>query len=287
MGHPVTGRDLASNFVRANRRLFLAALLSVAVVLAGVWVVGQLNQPDDAVWARIQSEKVWLVATDASYPPFSAVDGNGDLFGFDVDLAEGIARRWGATAAFENITYDALLGSLIAGRDQAVVSAFVPQPERTREVAYTRPYFTAGTVAVVRQAETDLPGGDAVRWAAGKTFAVEYGSGGDALARQWARRVVGVGVLPLPTAAEALVAVEKGQADAALVDAISAYEYLLSHPELKLAGPPLEPEPYVIAVNVKSQMLLREIDMALAAMEADGSLDALKVKWFGEAAAGQ
>jgi cystine transport system substrate-binding protein len=267
-----------------GRRLILTVALAALVVLGGVWVVRRLYQPQDVVWERIQSEKVWLVATDASYPPFSTVDGNGDLFGFDVDLADAIAGRWGAKAAFENITYDALLGSLIAGRDQAVVSAFVPQPERTREVAYSRPYFTAGTVAVVRQAESDLPGGDAVRWAAGKTLAVEYGSSGHALARQWAQRAAGVSVLPKSTAAEALAAVEQGAAAAAVVDAISAYDYLQGHPALKLAGPPLEAEPYVIAVGIKSQMLLREIDGALAAMEADGSLAALKVKWFGEAA---
>jgi ABC-type amino acid transport substrate-binding protein len=91
-------------------------------------------------------------------------------------------------------------------------------------------------------------------------------------------------VLPKSTAAEALAAVEEGAADAAVVDAISAYDYLQGHPALKIAGPPLEPEPYVIAVSVKSHTLLREIDIALAAMEEDGSLAALRVKWFGEAA---
>jgi len=68
------------------------------------------------------------------------------------------------------------------------------------------------------------------------------------------------------------------------VDAISAYDYLQGHPALKVTGPPLEPEPYVIAVSIKSQTLLRAIDQTLAAMEADGSLAALRVKWFGEAA---
>src|SRR5205085_12417797 len=139
-------------------------------------------------------------------------------------------------------------------------------------------------VVVVRKAETDLPDGDMLRWAGGKTLAVEYGSSGHALVRQWEQRAAGVSVLPKSTAAEALAALEQGAAAAAVVDAISAYDYLVGHPALKLAGPPLEPEPYVIAVGIKSQTLLREIDQALADMEADGSLAALRVKWFGEAA---
>jgi polar amino acid transport system substrate-binding protein len=89
---------------------------------------------------------------------------------------------------------------------------------------------------------------------------------------------------PLPTAAEALAAVAGGSADAAVVDAIAAYEFMAQHPELRVAGPPLTPEPYVIAVSVDSPVLLRNFEEALAAMQADGSLAELRVKWLGEAA---
>ncbi|MGH2522575.1 MAG: ABC transporter substrate-binding protein [Anaerolineales bacterium] len=228
------------------------------------------------------------IATDASYPPFSAVDENGDLFGFEIDLAEEIARRWGVRAEFENIAYDALLGTLISGRDDAVISAFVVQPERMGEISFTRSYFVGGTVAVVRTEDQEplrATKEEAERWAAGKTIAVEYGAGGDALARQWARRAPqGLTVLPRPTAAEALLAVENGEADTALVDAISAYDFLLGHPALALAGPPLEPEPYAVAVSRHSRQLYRALEAVLQAMGEDGTLPELRARWFGEAA---
>src|SRR5690554_3687705 len=106
----------------------LAAGVVVAAVLGGLELFGR---GEDEFWERIQARGEFVVATDASYEPFSAVDGNGDLFGFDIELAEAIGRRWGVRVAFENITYDALLGALVAGRDDAVISAFVPQPDRT------------------------------------------------------------------------------------------------------------------------------------------------------------
>jgi len=269
-----------------TRKWWIAAALIVLALGFGIWALGFSRATQDEAWDRIQSSGVFTVATDASYPPFSALDENGDLFGFDVDLADEIGRRWGVQVAFENITYDALLGTLIVGRDDAVISAFVPQPERSREVAFTRSYFVGGTVAVTRQgAEAGLRlTGDSSGWAAGKTLAVEYGAGGDALARRWARRAAGMTVLPGSTAGEALQAVASGEADAALVDAISAYDFLRSHPALALTGPPLEPEPYVIAVSAHSQRLFRELQAALEAIEADGTLPALRVKWFGEAA---
>lgn len=264
---------------RAAPLLGLGALLIAAGLLWRAW-----QTPEDAAWARIQADGRMVVATDASYEPFAATDINGDLFGFDVDLAEAIGRRWGVAVAFENLTYDALLGALVVGRDELVISAFVAQPERTREVAYTAPYFTGGTLVVIRRDTGEPIVGAAEAWAAGKTLAVEYGAGGDALARQWARRVVGVTVQPLATAADALAAVAAGTADAAVVDAIAAYSFLMDHPDLRLAGPPLGPEPYVIAVSANSPVLLARLEETLAAMEADGTLGHLRAKWLGEAA---
>ena len=266
------------------RPLLFALLAAGVLVAAGLGGLELLDQEEDEFWARIQARGEFVVATDASYVPFSAVDANGALFGFDVELAEAIGRLWGVRVTFENITYDALLGALVAGRDDAVISAFVPQPERTREVAYTQPYFVGGTVAVIRAADGQPLEGEPLAWAAGKRLAVEYGAGGDALARQWARRVAGVEVLPHATAAEALLAVEEGRADAALVDLISAYDFMLGHPVLRLAGPPLEPEPYVIAVSIEAPILRYQLEQALNVLEADGTLPALRVKWFGEAA---
>ncbi|MCC7358679.1 MAG: amino acid ABC transporter substrate-binding protein [Anaerolineales bacterium] len=266
------------------RKSALAAAGVAAVLLTAALLWRAAHPLEDAAWARIQADGRILIATDASYEPFSAVDANGDLFGFDVDLADAIARRWGVTAVFENITYDALLGTLIVGRDDAVISAFVAQPERTREVSYTAPYFTGGTVIVIRRAGGPALTGAPEAWAAGKTLAVEYGAGGDALARQWARRAAGVTVQPLATAGEALAAVSAGTADAAVVDAIAAYRYLADQPELMPTGPVLEPQPYVIAVSVDSPVLLEQLEVALAALEADGSLGGLRAKWLGEAA---
>jgi len=272
----------------AWRRLAWALLAGAALLGLTIWAAGSLGltqlQPDEA-WQRIQARRLITVATDASYPPFSALDENGEFFGFEIDLAEAIAARWGVSVAFENITYDALLPALVARRDDMVISAFVPQPERLKEVSFSRAYFVAGTVAVIRadggrRLGTSRP--DA--WASGQVLAVESGSGGDALARQWARRVSGITLLPCATAQDALQAVVDNRAEAALTDAASTYAFLRDQPALALAGPPLEPEPYAIAVSSRSHELFGQVEQALAALEGDGSLPSLRAKWFGEAA---
>jgi polar amino acid transport system substrate-binding protein len=259
-----------------------AGVVALALLLAlAAWA----RRPEDRAWQRIQQRGLFVVTTDASYPPFAALDAHGNMFGFDIDLAEEIGRRWGVGVSFENITYDALLGTVIVGRNDAVISAFVAQPERTRDVAYTRSYFTGGTVAVIRAGDGRPMESDPLAWAAGQVLAVEYGTHGDALARHWARRAGGVTVLPQPVAAEALLALDNGLADAAVVDVLSAYDFMQAHPRLVITGARLDPEPYVIAVSVDSRVLLRELEIALVEMEADGTLAALRAKWFGPGAA--
>lgn len=275
------------------KRLWTAAG-AAALLLAGLgaWYWGAVRQRDDLAWRAVVERGVLVVATDATYPPFSAVDADGNLFGFDIDLAEALAGRLSARAGrevraeFENLAYDALLPALVAGRDDAVISAFVAQPERAKEVAYTRPYFTAGTVAVIAEGDAPLASAEAgPAWAAGRRLAVEYGAGGDVFARQWARLADGVAIQPAPSAAEALAALAAGTADAALVDSLSAYDFLRGQPGYRLAGPPLDPEPYVVAVSARSRLLRAALDEVLAEMAADGSLAALVEKWFGPAAA--
>ncbi|MDW8326302.1 MAG: ABC transporter substrate-binding protein [Anaerolineales bacterium] len=270
---------------------WLGVIVFAAVAaLAMIWVASQQRE-EDAAWARIRLTGVLRVATDASYPPFSAVDENGDLFGFDIDLAEALGRRLGARVEFENIAYDALLAAVVSGRNDVVISAFIPQLDKLHEAAFTRPYFVSGTVAVVKEegGRKKEEGGSWADWARGQRLAVEYGAGGDVAARQWARQfagqqAAGVTVLPQPTAQDALLTLVNGAADAALVDAVTAYEFLRSQPGLALAGPPIEPEPYAIAVSARSRELLPALNRALTEMEADGTLPDLRAKWFGEAA---
>lgn len=281
MGDKVSKRRWAAD---GGRWLGVIALVLV-IVLPALWVVS-VRREEDTAWARIRLTGVLRVATDASYPPFSAVDANGDLFGFDIDLAEALGRRLGVRVEFENIAYDALLAAVVSGRNDAVISAFAPQPDKLDEAAFTRPYFVSGTVAVVKEGggRKTEEGRSWTDWARGLRLAVEYGAGGDVAARQWARQVASVTVLPKPTAQEALNTLLNGDADAALVDAVTAYEFLRSHPGLALAGPPVEAEPYAIAVSARSRELLPALNRALAELEADGTLPDLRAKWFGEAA---
>lgn len=267
-------------------------LLAGAAVLAALFLATAFlaHRSEDEAWARIQARGVITFATDPTYPPFEALDGEGNFWGFDIDLARAMAERLGLKAEFESVSYDGLIGTLVTERDDAAISAWVIQPERGKEASFTPPYFNAGVLLVTRE-DVNVAQDDILRyrWQTGKRLAAEYGSTGDALIRKWSRLAAGLNRVAAPDAAAAMQVVADGSADGALVDAVAAYEFLKSHPELKVTqvDDTEAVAPYAVAVSVKSPILLRELTRVLNEMEADGSLGELRVKWFGEAARGQ
>jgi polar amino acid transport system substrate-binding protein len=224
----------------------------------------------------LQETGALRVGLDASYPPFEYVDAANQIVGFDVDLASELGRRMGVEMVFINIAYDGLYDSLLIGQVDILISALVATREYEGKAAFSVPYFNAGEYLVVHEGSSIHSMADLT----GSTLAVEYGSGGDVEARRWERRLAGLGVARFPDSASALQAVVNGEADAALVDGITARLGVGQHPELAL-GDNIVETLIAAAVHPDSTTLKGRIDEVLSEMIYDGTVGALVEKWFG------
>jgi polar amino acid transport system substrate-binding protein len=236
---------------------------------------------------RVIDSGVLRVGMDASFPPFEYVDGEGNLVGYDVDLAREVAARLGVVAGADdlvvdvqfvaNLPYDGLYDALTAERVDVVVSALYVDESRRGTFEFTTPYFNAGHVLVVVEGAGEVA---AMEDLDGRVLAVEFGSEGDVVAREYARRLSDLTILPAPTATEALSAVAIGAADAALVDRLSALAATGAGSGLRVVGDPVTDEPYAIAVWGADRRLLALLNEILNDMETDGTLDVLESRWF-------
>ncbi|MCC7353358.1 MAG: transporter substrate-binding domain-containing protein [Anaerolineae bacterium] len=262
-----------------QRWIQFIALTSLAMLamLAGYLLWQRSHQPDDA-WLRIQQTSVWRVGMDPSFPPFESLDGDDLLVGYDVDMAQAIAARWSVTVTFRGIGFDSLLDAVIAGQVDAAISALPVEPRFARDVAFSIPYFEAGLVLVVRAADTDI---QRVEDLADKRLAVELGSAGDARGRGLQRELNGLTLVPFSLPQEALNAAASGEADAALIDGVSAWEFAAQNREVRLLDRAVVSDPYVIVLPVQSPDLVGAVNKAIEEMRADGTLLALRRKWFG------
>lgn len=248
------------------------------VALLLVTGLGACRSPNDVTWEQVHANGVLRVGMDASFPPFESIAADGSLIGFDVELARELSRRLGVEPQFvANLPYDGLYDALTARRVDVVISALVVNPARTADFAYSLPYFDAGDALVLRS------GDRAIRSVAdldGHDLGVVLGTLGDQEARGWARRSETLSVLPYPTPQEALCAVNAGDVDAAVVDRVSVLEAIGEGYRVTVVGEPIVEAPYAVAMRKDSQLLLREINSALTAMEDDGTLDRLVADWL-------
>ena len=258
----------------SRRRLLIATLAAIALLTLALLAWWQLRPSDDA-WERLQRGGALRVAVDPSFPPFDDVDDNGQLVGFDIELAHELAQRLGVAVEFKAIAFDGLVDAIIAGKADVVISAFPLDPRLSQDVRYSQPYFEGGLVLVTREDSTVVgpknPGGpdDLV----GRSVAVEWGSLGDA----WAR-THGLDIIRQETASDALTRVAGSEADAALVDAVTAA--LSFSPGLVIRTPPLESDPYVIVLPLHAPKLAEAVDEALAEIMMDGTWERLAQTHF-------
>jgi len=261
---------------RRRRALLAAAVLAVAIpLLVFLWPA-----PPDPSLRRVQEAGVLRVGLDASFPPLETTDGRGNFGGYDVDLAEAVARALGVRAEFVNISFDSLYEALPSRKIDVIISGLLYAPEMTRDVLYSVSYLNVGPVLVVRRDSNVAKTADL----AGKTVAVELGSEGQVVAQRLAEKeVAGLVGQTYPTVLEALAALRRGEVAAVIADPIAVSEFVQGEAagdELRVVGGPLSDESYVIAAHRYDRTLLKAIDRALQELRAQGFLEQLADHWF-------
>jgi ABC-type amino acid transport substrate-binding protein len=251
---------------RLARPVFLAGLVLFSLAAC---------ERQDSTWNAVQSRGTLRVGMDPTYPPFENVAPDGSVDGFDVALAEEIGRRLDLDVEFIGISYDGLYDALIVGRVDALISALRVSPDQLGRVVYTVPYFNAGDMLVAPLDSgiakmDDLDGG---------VVAVEYGSEGDVQARAWQRRLASLEVMRLSDPGQAFEAVENGEADAALVDGISARLADDEYPSLAPVDIVNE-DLYAVVVRKDSLALQEQLNAVISEMLDDGTVDELEEEWF-------
>jgi ABC-type amino acid transport substrate-binding protein len=232
----------------------------------------------DPAWELVQRSGVVRICTDAAYPPFEVQDEAGRFHGYDIDLAEELARRWGVRAEFVNVYFDGLYDALLADKCDLLLSALPYDETLTRDVLYSPSYFNAGLLLAVREGEGRIR---SVNGLNGKKVGVELG----ASAQLEARRVrdqarIALEIVPYDTARQALEALLSGEVDAAIADSVSVYQVAGEGGGIRYLERFLTDEQYVVAIRPDSGYLWKRIADELARMDKDGFLDQLQEEWF-------
>ena len=217
------------------------------------------------------------VGLEGTYPPFNYQDENGKLTGFEVELAEAVAKELGVNAEFQPTKWDGLLAALESKRLDVVINQVTISDERKKKYDFSSPYTVSGIQAMTRKAD-----GDGIKSAAdlaGKKVGVGLGTNYE----QWLKENVPQADIRTydddPTKVQDLNA---GRIDVILVDRLAAFEMMeKTGGRLAVAGDAFSRQVSGIALRKGNPELLAAIDKAIAKLKADGTLQRLSEKWFG------
>ena len=81
-----------------------------------------------------------IIGTEGTYSPNSYHDESGELVGFDVDVARGIAEYLGVEAQFMEAEWDSLFAAMDSGRVDIVVNEVEYSDERAEKYDFSEPY---------------------------------------------------------------------------------------------------------------------------------------------------
>ncbi|GCF95562.1 glutamate ABC transporter permease [Enterococcus florum] len=132
----------------------LGVIVALLLLVVGLLPAAASAEETDPVYERIQKNGELVVGLSADYAPYefhAEVDGKDTVVGFDVSIAEKVAKDLGVKLRVEELGFDALLGSLKTGKVDLVISGMVITEERLKEVDFSDPYYTVSQRVLVRK----------------------------------------------------------------------------------------------------------------------------------------
>jgi ABC-type amino acid transport substrate-binding protein len=212
-----------------------------------------------------------IVGTDGPFPAYVYVDAAGQITGYERDIMDEVCARAALSCEWKLAVFDELLPGVADGRFDVVLGGIAVNDDRRALVDFTQVYHTTSPQ------EWYLGRPDAPPPASAH-ISVQSGTVHEAHLRK-----LGLRYTVFPTEPQVLDALRKGQVDLALgpfetrgdiQDFAQANGFQFLYPDLILD------DGVAMAVCKGNTDLLDSLNAALDAMRADGTLQAIELRWF-------
>ena len=217
------------------------------------------------------------IAFDIPYEPFEYRDDNGELTGFEVELATAMCEELQANCEFVIQAWDGMIPGLLARKFDLIMSSMSITPERAERVLFSEPYYiTPGGWFGPESFNTDVTDMDAMK---DKTVGVQRGTTMDTYVTE---NMGGVVNIKRYTTAEDMVLDLEGQRlDVVFVDYPVGEQTVLNKEGYKEVGEPVKlGEGVGVAMRKRDAKLADDVNAALKKLKEDGTYDTVMQKYF-------
>ncbi|MFP4145695.1 MAG: transporter substrate-binding domain-containing protein [Phycisphaeraceae bacterium] len=243
-----------------------AALIATAGLSAGLAGCSEANQPD-----------TFDVALTGQYPPFSFYDDQGELVGFDVDVANAIGEDLGQEVNFVATPWSGIVAGLQAGRYDAIIGSMAVTPERAEAVDFSEPYYLSGAQLFVHERYAEEI--ESIEDVGDRSLGVVVG---ETYQRHLEENYPQIDVRGYEGTPLIFADVKNDRLAGFVTDRlVGLYQIQSADEPFVPAGDMLYTEQMAIPVAPGSEELLTRINAALEQMKQSGELAQIHETWFG------
>lgn len=226
-------------------------------------------------WEAIKASGKLRIGTEGTYAPFSFNDESGKLTGFDVEIAEEIAKRLGLQPEFSETPWDSLIAGLDAERFDVVFNQVGINDERKTKYDFSDDYIVSKAVLIVREDNSDIQSFADLK---GKKSGQTLSSNLAAMAKENGAEIVSVDGFN-----QAIDLLASKRIDATVNDSLSFLDLKKQKPDLpvKIAAEASEASKNAALFRKGNEEFVKAVNGALAAMKSDGAYLSISEKYFG------
>jgi L-cystine transport system substrate-binding protein len=216
------------------------------------------------------------IGTEGTYAPFTFHDTEGKLTGFDVEIAQEVAKRLGVEAEFIETQWDGIFAGMDAKRFDVIFNQVSITEERKVKYDFSEPYIVSKAVLIVAEDNQDI-----------KKFADLKGKkAGQSLTSNLSEiaRENGAEIVATEGFNQAIDLLTSGRIDATVNDGLSYLDLKKQKPDVKIKKvDEIAEGSESAAVFLKgNDELVKAVSDAITEMKNDGTYLTISEKYFGE-----
>lgn len=255
--------------------LLITALITVAIVSTGCGVSNSSSTQQSNSLSKIKSDGVIKIGTEGTYAPFTFHDSNGNLTGFDVDIAKEVAKRLGVKTKFVETKWDGMFAGLDAKRFDIVVNEVGVNADRQKKYDFSNSYIVSKAVLVVNSDNNSIKSFEDLK---GKKSAQSLTSNFAKIATKYGAELVQDDGFNA-----SIDLLTSKRVDASVNDSLSYLDLKKQKPNapVKIVATYTNADKSAILFRKGNTELVAAVNKALADMKSDGTYLKISNKWFG------
>ncbi|TPR17829.1 amino acid ABC transporter substrate-binding protein [Apilactobacillus timberlakei] len=236
-------------------------------------------------WSKIKKDKKVIIGLDVTFVPMGYENKNGQITGFDVDLAKAVFKKYDIKPVFQQIDWSMNVTELRNGTIDLIWNGFSATPERKKNVAFTKPYLSNEQELVTLKSSHINNFNDMHN----KILGAQSGSSGlndiNNNPKVLKDKIKNNYPILYNSFTNAFIDLTHGRIDGLLIDSNYANYYIAhqSDPSMyKVSTGKFPNEEFSVGLRKGDKTMKNKINAALSELAKNGELKKICHKWFGE-----